>query len=382
MASCNFKNSKLKGATAAKMRIRHCCQEGRKGAKKRNKHIDLRKTKDNISTFDLTYEQCCAKYDNRIAEIDANGNTNKRKDRVTMVCIEVPAPADLPENQREAWFYKLSEIMIEFFGGPDNLIEGFWHVDEVHQYVEPESKKKVWSREHGHFCGVPVVQNGTLNAKKLTSRSRIIALNNAVEEMTVREFGCTFMTGSKRKSYKTVEELKAMSEYTDYKMQVEEQEKEIEKKREELRIHRENLERREREAEEAEAQAKAMMEKAEETLQQAIHLKREAQEKIQTTKKAEDADQPQKEKTKGREFPPEFEMLFQKWERERLGLPEPDMKQIWDDLEHRRVSGDSVEEDAAQEAQEEVKYHVPFEFVGFVPTPAGVHPSDEDEMGF
>lgn len=374
MASCNFKNSKLKGATAAKMRIRHCCQEGRKGAKKRNKHIDLRKTKDNISTFDLTYEQCCAKYDNRIAEIDANGNTNKRKDRVTMVCIEVPAPADLPENQREAWFYKLSEIMIEFFGGPDNLIEGFWHVDEVHQYVEPESKKKVWSREHGHFCGVPVVQNGTLNAKKLTSRSRIIALNNAVEEMTVREFGCTFMTGSKRKSYKTVEELKAMSEYTDYKMQVEEQEKEIEKKREELRIHRENLERREREAEEAEAQAKAMMEKAEETYREAVRIEQTALEKMRAAKEAEDADQPQEEKTMGREIPPEFEMLFEKWKRERLGQSAPTTDQLLEEateLRRRSMAGeDLMEEDAA-----EAKYHVPFEFLPF-----GVHPSDEDEL--
>lgn len=141
MASCNFKNAKLKGATASKMRLRHCSKEGRKYAKKWNKNINLDKTKDNISVFGLSYKQCCDKYDKRIAEIDANGNTNKRKDRVTMVCIEVPAPADLPEKQREAWFCELSKIMLEFFG-PDNMIEGFWHVDEIHPYIEPESKKR------------------------------------------------------------------------------------------------------------------------------------------------------------------------------------------------------------------------------------------------
>lgn len=371
MASCNFKNAKLKGATASKMRLRHCCPEGRAGAKKRNKHINLDKTKDNISVFGLSYKQCCDKYDKRIAEIDANGNPNKRKDRVTMLCIEVPCAADLPENQREAWFYKLSEIMIEFFGGPDNMIEGFWHVDEIHPYVEPESKKTVWSRAHGHFCGVPVVQNGTLNAKKLTARANIIKLNRKVDEMTRKEFNCEFLTGTKKRSFRTVEELKEISSNIEYEMELAKQRKEIEEEQNRLRAHEEALKRQKREIEEKEENARKLHEEAEEIYREAVRREAEALEKLQAAKEAEDADQPQEEKTKRRKLPLEFEMLFQKWERDRLGLPEPDMKQIWDDLAHRRVSGDSVEEDAAQEAQE---YHIPFEFRGFV--------SDKNELEF
>lgn len=362
------------------MRHNDISADSRARASKRNKHIDTSRSKYNFSILGgskgLSYAEMAKKYDDRIAYLDSHGNTNKRRDRVSMFSVEIPVPIGLERNHYVSWFMKVSEILRERYG-EENFIDGTIHYDEEHEYVEPETREKVWSRVHGHFMFVPEL-NGKLNAKKLTSRSNIIALNKAVEEMTRREFGCAFMTGSKKKSFKTVEELKTMSAYAEYEMQIEEQEKEIEKKREQVRIHREVLERREREIEEKEAQAKDMMAKAEAAYREALRREEKAREKLQA---AEDAGQhPQEEKTRGRRVSPELEMLFQKWERQRLGLPEPDMKRAWKEIERRRPSamrGDSMEMDAAQEARAEEKFNIPFEFRGLVST--GVRPSDEDE---
>ncbi len=376
MASCKFQGGKFKGAIEAKAHMRHndISKERRMAAKKKNKHIDLEKTKDNFSILGLSYEECCARYDDRIAYLDGHGNTNRRRDRVSLVSIEIPAPADLPECQYKRWFSRVSEIVVGFFGGAENMIQDAIHLDERHQYIGPGSKEKVWSRAHGHFCGVPEI-NGRLNAKRLTSRANIKKLNREVDEMTKREFRCIFMTGEKKKSFYTVEGLKEMSAHAEYEMELAEQKEELEKEREQLRAHREALERREHEIEEKEENTRKIRGEAEEAYRDAVRLEQEARERMQA---AEDADQPQEEKTRGRELPWEYEMLWQKMERERLGLPEPDMKQVLEELRHRRTPGGSKEVDTDREAQAEEGYRVPFEFLGLIPSA----PSDGDEMGF
>lgn len=166
-----------------------------------------------------------------------------------------------------------------------------------------------------------------------------------------------------------------MSAHAEYEMELAEQKEELEKEREQLRAHREALERREHEIEEKEENTRKIRGEAEEAYRDAVRLEQEARERMQA---AEDADQPQEEKTRGRELPWEYEMLWQKMERERLGLPEPDMKQVLEELRHRRTPGGSKEVDTDREAQAEEGYRVPFEFLGLIPSA----PSDGDEMGF
>lgn len=375
IASCNFQNSKSKGATAAKMRLRHCSKEGRAAAKKRNKHINLEKTKDNFSVFGLSYKQCCDKYDKRIAEIDANGNTNKRKDRVTMVSIEIPAPADLPEEQCEKWFNRVSDIVIDFFGGPENLIEGFIHVDEVHDYINAETGESVRSRVHGHFCGIPEF-HGNLNGKKVTSRKNIIKINERIDTMSRKEFGCAFLTGMKKKSFHTVEELKEMSAYAEYEIEVANREEELKKQQEQLQAHKAALERREREIEAAEENAQKLQEEAKEIYREAVRREQEALENIQNAENSAD---------QSRRNIPELDAMEERWRREHM-IPAPTADQILDELREIRrrrsaMDDDTVEMDAAQEAQAEEnqaeeEYRIPFIFRGFVPNP----PVDEDEV--
>lgn len=128
MASCKFEGGKYKGATEVKAHFRHndISPVRRAIAKKKNKHIDLNKCKYNFSILGLSYEQRCKKYDNRIAYLDKNGNTNKRKDRVTAQCLEIPVPKDLPRDRYHDWFSRIADMLRAKYG-EDNFINGYHH---------------------------------------------------------------------------------------------------------------------------------------------------------------------------------------------------------------------------------------------------------------
>lgn len=378
MASCKFDGGKCHGATEAKAILRHCAisPERRAVAQKKNKHIDLDKSKYNFSILGgsdgLTYEQMVKKYDERIAYLDAHKNKNKRKDRVTMLSIEIPVPAGLPRTQYIHWFIRVSEILRKRYGD-ENFIDGMIHYDEEHEYVKPETKEKVWSRVHGHFMIIPVVDE-RLNAKKLTSRAKIKSLNKEVDEMTRREFSCAFMTGTKTKSFKTVEELKSESEYAEFKMQVEKEEAELKEKENRLRAHMDALERREKELQEKEKLAEELQKKAEEVHKEAVRREQEASEKLQELEKKQAAEEPEEiQEEKNRKIPAEFEELIKKWDRERLGEPEPNLQREMEMLERRHNPND--DKDELEDQQEEDDWKIPFEFLGFVPsgghTPSG-----------
>ena len=221
MASCKFEGGKYKGKSEVKAHLRHndISLERRKIAQKKNKHIDLNKCRYNFSILGLSYEERCKKYDERIAYLDNNGNTNKRKDRVTVQCIEVPVPAGLPRDRYHEWFFRVADILRAKYG-EENFLDADIHYDEEHSYRNVETKELVVSRVHGHYMIVPEV-NGKLNCKQISLRKNMKALNREVEEMTQNEFGCSFMTGTKKKSYKKVEELKQESENLELLYQIE-----------------------------------------------------------------------------------------------------------------------------------------------------------------
>lgn len=225
MASCKFQKGKCKLAPEVKAHFRHndITPERRKIAKKRNKHIDLNKCKYNFSILGLTYEEKCKKYDARIAYLDSHGNTNKRKDRVTMQCIEVPVPKGLPRERYHDWFFRVADILIKKYG-EENFIDGDIHYDEEHSYRDPETLELVVSRVHGHFEIIPEIK-GKLNCKEMSLRKNMTILNKEVDKMTKAEFGCSFMTGKKTKSFKKVEELKQESENAELLYQIEQKKK-------------------------------------------------------------------------------------------------------------------------------------------------------------
>lgn len=212
MASLKFEGGKCHGATQAKAMMRHSdiTPESRKKAAKGNPHIDVSKSHLNKSLLGLTYKQQCKRYDDRIALLDATTNKNKRKDRVTYQAVEVAVPEDLPRNLYNKFFINVAQILIDEVG-IDNYICGDIHYDEEHEYLDANTKELTMSRVHAHFGFVPEYK-GQLNAQKFYSRATMRRLNKKIEEMTQREFGCEFMTGEKKKSSQTVDELKNASE--------------------------------------------------------------------------------------------------------------------------------------------------------------------------
>jgi len=209
MASVNFSNGKHKGATAAKAQFRHSAEDERSQTNHSNKQIDKTKTKDNFSLKDLSYSDLCETYDERIKMLDESTNKNKRKDRVTLFSLNIPAPQDLSEQDLKEWFAKVGGILEEQYGS-DNLLDMPVHVDEIHEYVNPKTKEVEISRAHGHAYLIPE-RDGQLNGKWFSSRANINKLNRAIHEMSERDFGVYFMTGKKTKSNSKVEELKAES---------------------------------------------------------------------------------------------------------------------------------------------------------------------------
>lgn len=206
MASCDW--MKIKGAGEAKAMFRHCDEEKRLECEHSNKDIDKSRTHLNMAfgAFEDGYDAVCKAYDDFIADLDSMPGANKRKDRVTCVGWNIPVPGGMDENTAREWTVELYRLMIDRYD--DVLLGGTAHFDEVHEYKNAETGKKEESRIHVHMYAVPVV-DGKLNAKQFMSRRNMVQMNNAIEAMTQARFpGYKFQTGTKKKSTKSVEELK------------------------------------------------------------------------------------------------------------------------------------------------------------------------------
>lgn len=203
MASVNF--LKCKGAGSVKAIMRHCDEDERQQHRHSNPDIDLTATASNESMKGLNYGEACREYDRRIDELDASSNRNKRKDRVTALFLDVPAPDGLPESREGEWFRRVWELTGQQYG-QRNMVEGYIHRDERHEYIDPLKGVRT-SRTHMHMCLVPEI-DGQLDGKHAMSRGSMVKLNKSIHEMTRQEFGLDFMTGEKAKSRGSVEDMK------------------------------------------------------------------------------------------------------------------------------------------------------------------------------
>lgn len=198
----------------AKAKIRHDDKHERKEAKHTNPDIDVSRTGDNLewkpSGFKGRYDYAskCARLDKRIAELDANpARKRRRKDRPELVSANVPCPAAVTD--KDAWAKKVLSILVANTGGMPNFVSAVFHKDEVHEYLDAKTGEPRMSLEHLTYKFVPGY-NGILDAKSMIDRDLMHRVNDEIELMTQREFGCKFMTGEKKKGG-PVEELKCGS---------------------------------------------------------------------------------------------------------------------------------------------------------------------------
>ena len=204
MASVNFE--KIKTAGEAKAKFRHCDMEERLKHEHANEQINKAVTSENSQMSNRNYKQTCERYDKRIQELDNSTNTNKRSDRVTCMGLCIPAPEGLPKEREIEWFNAVTRLAVGLYGR-NNLLQLYVHRDEIHDYVNAETGETQTSRVHAHLFFIPE-HEGKLNGKWFSSRKNMISLNNQIQKMSEEQFGVKFMDGSKRKSKKTVEELK------------------------------------------------------------------------------------------------------------------------------------------------------------------------------
>lgn len=222
MASVNFEKFKI--AQQVKAMFRHCDEEKRLEANHSNIDINKSATPNNMQG-NLDYNAACRKYDDRIAFLDSKPGANKRKDRVTCFGLNVPAPKDLKPEDEKAFFMEVLEIIKNQYG-EDNIIQYYVHQDEKHEYINAETGEQCMSRTHMQ-CYVVPEHNGKLNGKWFSNKSNMIKLNNAIHRMAQEQFGVMFMDGSKKKSRKTVEQLKSESTYLEAQKELDIQKMEI-----------------------------------------------------------------------------------------------------------------------------------------------------------
>lgn len=209
MASVDWK--KIKGSGEAKAMFRHCDKDERMKRNHNNLQIKKNLSSKNISLFGDSYADKCSRYDAIIDRLDSTTNKNKRKDRVTMLGLEIPLPEGMNDERDIKIFLDNLLLFSNKTLGEENLVSCDVHFDEVHEYINSETKEKVMSRPHIHMYYVPVDQKGNLNAKSVSSRKNMIKFNKEVEKIS-NDLGYRFMTGTKRKSTKEVEELKNESQ--------------------------------------------------------------------------------------------------------------------------------------------------------------------------
>ena len=211
---------KLHGGREVKRQLRHNDKNMRLNDNHKNKQINKALTSNNWQLSD-GYNNTVDLYEKTLDDLDKKPDANIRHDRVTAMSFEIPRPKDLPSSLFHEWHQKVLDIYRSVY--PDMvLLNSYEHVDEVHEYVHAETGQKTMSREHGHDIIMPII-DGKLNGKQFSSRRNIKLINQEIQKMTQQDYGCDFMDGSKKKSDKTVEELK--NESTIKKLEQELQEK-------------------------------------------------------------------------------------------------------------------------------------------------------------
>lgn len=263
MAAPQWSGGKWKTKQEVKSQFGHSINSRRKNAQHTNPHIDKSKTHLNFSYKGLSYRQCCEAYDKRMSEIDMGRAGSGVNARTLMQSVILYPPAGLIEDKARLrdWFVRAGQLAEARFG--DNLIDIAYHFDEVHDYTEPKTKETRKSREHGHIFLVPEVA-GKLNGKQFSCRKTIVDFNDELQDMSIREFGCPMMDGSKAKGGRRVEDMKAASRAAEIIAQAEKQAQETAQKAQE----------------EAEAQARVIIAQAQRKAQEAAQ---EAEERLQRT---------------------------------------------------------------------------------------------------
>lgn len=208
MASANWLKATTQKAGAMK---KHLGQKERETGKHSNPDINTSLSKLNYAIGCSDYAEALAQMKARTKEVDEVLPPKRvRKDRVTCCFLELPCPREVAEQGKSDEFFLKAHQLYEEFFGKANVHGTFVHKDEVHEYTAKDGSIRT-SLEHAHTLVSAFVEGKGINGKAFETRAKIKALNTAMDEMCVREFGVHLNTGE-RADRKSVETLKQESE--------------------------------------------------------------------------------------------------------------------------------------------------------------------------
>lgn len=158
-----------------------------------------------------TAEEARARIRETIAQVDAATPPRRvRADRKTIAELCIPAPRSGMNDEDARRF--LTAACIELVREPGMHVVGIGlHGDEVHEYINPDSKTRVQSRLHVHVLVVPDVPGRGCNMKSWLTKSRYKEINQLLDRVCERELGYSYQDGSKQQSRGDVERMKQRS---------------------------------------------------------------------------------------------------------------------------------------------------------------------------
>lgn len=174
-----------------------------------NKDIDM--TLANCNEMAGTAEDARTRIRETIARVDAATPPKRiRADRKTVAELCIPAPRVGMSDQDARRF--LTAACMELVRTPGMHVVGIGlHGDEVHEYVDPDSKNRVQSRLHVHVLVVPDVPGRGCNMKSWLTKARYKELNQLLDRVCEKELGYTYQNGSGQQSRGDVERMKQRS---------------------------------------------------------------------------------------------------------------------------------------------------------------------------
>lgn len=174
-----------------------------------NKDIDASQADKN--GYSGTAEAARARIRGVIARVDSITPPKRiRADRKTVAELCIPAPRT-GMDEREARRF-LAQAFAELRHMPEmHVVAGAIHGDEIHEYLDPDSKSRVQSRLHLHVLVVPDVPGRGCNMKSWLTKARYGEINRLMDKVCEQELGYSYQDGTKSRSRGNVERVKAES---------------------------------------------------------------------------------------------------------------------------------------------------------------------------
>lgn len=158
-----------------------------------------------------TAEEARARIRETIAQVDAATPPRRvRADRKTIAELCIPAPRAGMSDQDARRF--LTAACVALVDAPGMHVVGIGlHGDEVHSYIDPDSKERRESRLHVHVLVVPDVPGKGCNMKSWLTKARYGEINRLMDKVCMKELGYSYQDGTKSRSRGDVERVKAES---------------------------------------------------------------------------------------------------------------------------------------------------------------------------